>query len=129
MVSILGAIVAQVTCHILASPPPMPPLQIAFESRLGMHDLLNGCAMTIIGTNFKIQQKGATARGNAFASHKYAGKLAICNKFGVSIFAENLVWIQGPYLAGKWMDIKIFNIVFCHYLEPEEQVKADIEKT
>jgi hypothetical protein len=37
----------------------------------------------------------------------------------------NLVWIKGPYTAGKYNDIKIFNSVLCHYLEPGERVEAN----
>ena len=58
-------------CHLLS------PRRIVFESRLGAHDVGNDCTMTVDGTDFWIPQKGAATRGNAFASHKYAGKSAI----------------------------------------------------
>jgi hypothetical protein len=67
--------------------------------------------MTIDGTDFRIPQKGAATKGNAFASHKYAGKSALRYELGVDILAGNLVWIQGPYPAGKYTDIVIFNKV------------------
>jgi hypothetical protein len=35
------------------------------------------------------------------------------------------VWIQGPYPAGKFTDIKIFNKVLHHFLDRGEQVEAD----
>ena len=35
------------------------------------------------------------------------------------------MWIQGPYPAGEYPDIKIFNKVLHHFLEPGERVKAD----
>ncbi len=57
--------------------------------------------MTIDGTDFQIPQKGIVKKGNAFASHKYAGKSALCYELGVDILTGNLVWIQGPYSAGK----------------------------
>jgi hypothetical protein len=57
--------------------------------------------MTIDGTDFWIPQQGAAERGNASASHKYAGKLALRYELGVEILAGNLIWIQGPYPAGK----------------------------
>ena len=79
-------------------------MQIVFESRLGAHNVLNG-------TDFRIPQKGIATKGNAFASHKYAGKSALRYKLGVDILAGNLVWIQGPYPAGKYTGIKIFNKV------------------
>ena len=43
----------------------------------------------------------------------------------MDILAGNLVWIQGPYPAGKYTDIKIFNKVLRHFLEPGERVEAD----
>jgi hypothetical protein len=81
--------------------------------------------MTIDGTDLQIPQKGIAKKGNAFASHKYVGKSALRYELGVDILAGNLVWIQGPYPAGKYTDIKIFNKVLCNFLEPGERVKAD----
>ena len=43
----------------------------------------------------------------------------------MDIFVGNLVWIQGPYPAGKYTDIVIFNKVLQNFLEPGERVKAD----
>ncbi len=81
--------------------------------------------MTVDGTDFCVPQKGMVTKGNAFASHKYAGKSALCYKLGVSILRGDLVWIQGPYSVGKYTDIKIFNKVQHHFLDPGEQVEAD----
>ena len=69
---------------VLAPPLPLPPqTQIIFESRLGVHDVLNDCMMTVDGTDFRIQQKGAVMKGNAFVgSHKYAGKSALRYELG-----------------------------------------------
>ncbi len=44
---------------------------------------------------------------------------------GVDILAGNLVLIQGPYHAGKYTDIKIFNKFLRNFLEPGERVEAD----
>ena len=33
--------------------------------------------MMIVGTDYRILQKGATRKGNAFSSFKYAGKSAL----------------------------------------------------
>jgi hypothetical protein len=93
---------------------------------LGVHDVLNNCTMTVYGTDFRIPQKEAATKGNAFASHKYAGKSALCYELGVDILAGNLVWIQGPYPAGKYTDIKIFNKALSNFLvEAGERVEAD----
>jgi hypothetical protein len=42
----------------------------------------NDCLMSIDGTNFRVLQTGTVIRGNAFASHKYAGKSALCYEIG-----------------------------------------------
>jgi hypothetical protein len=85
----------------------------------------NNCIMSIDGTDFRILQTGTAIRGNAFASHKYLGKSALRYEIGVSILGGDLVWIQGPYPAGAFNDVKIFNKVLRHFLEPGERVKAD----
>jgi hypothetical protein len=64
-------------------------------------------------------------KGNAFGSHKYAGKSALRYELGIDILVGNLVWIQGQYSAGKYTDIKIFNKVLRNFLEPGERVEAD----
>jgi len=51
--------------------------------------------------------------------------LALRYKLGVDILAGNLVWIQGPYPASKYTDIKIFNKVLRNFFEPGEGVEAD----
>jgi hypothetical protein len=51
--------------------------------------------------------------------------LALRYQLGVDILAGNFVWIQGPYPAGKYNNIKIFNSVLRHYLEPGKRVEAD----
>ena len=99
--------------------------KIIFESRLNRKDILNDCTMSIDGTDFRIPQQGKACKGNPFASHKYAGKSALRYELGIDILEGNLVWIQGPYPAGKFNDIAIFNKVLRHYLEPWERVEAD----
>jgi hypothetical protein len=85
----------------------------------------NDCQITVDGTDFQIPQKGLPKKGNAFASHKFAGKSALRYELGVSILGGDLVWIQGPHRTGKYTDIKFFNKVLRHYLEPGERVEAD----
>jgi hypothetical protein len=99
-------------------------MQIVFESRLGVHNVLNDCTMTVDGTEFHIPQKGIATKGNAFGSHKYVGKSALRYELGGNILTGNLVWIKGPYPAGKYTDIKIFNKVLRNFLEPGERVEA-----
>jgi hypothetical protein len=83
--------------------------------------------MTIDGTDYRIQQKGVTKKGNLFGSHKYGGKSALGYELGIDILAGNLVWVLGPYPAGRWMDVKIFDDILSNLLElePGERVEAD----
>jgi hypothetical protein len=81
--------------------------------------------MSVDGTDFRIPQRGAAKKGNPFGSHKYAGKSALCYELGVDILMGNLVWIQGPYPAVAWPDIKIFTFCLAHFLEPYKRVKAN----
>jgi hypothetical protein len=101
---------------------PLP--QINFDRCL-KGNMGNNCLITVDGTNFQISQKGLPKKENPFVSHKFAGKSVLRYKLGVSIFGGDLVWIQGPYPTGKYTDIKIFNNVLRHFLEPGEQVEAD----
>ena len=81
--------------------------------------------MSIDGTDFRIQQKGAVAKGNDFASFKLNGKSALRYEIGLDILEGNLIWIQGPYAAGKWTDISIFRHCLMDHLDPYERVVAD----
>jgi len=61
--------------HLPITVPIVAIQQIDFESRLlGVHNVGNDCLMTIDGTDYRILQKGAARKGNAFGSFKYAGK-------------------------------------------------------
>ena len=114
------------TNHLFFIPVLTPPTASAATTTDHLqHNVLSDCTMTVDGTDFCIPQKGAATKGNAFASHKYAGKSALRYELGVDILAGNLVWIQGPYPAGKYTDIKIFNKVLRNFLEPGERVEAD----
>jgi len=46
-----------------------------------------------------------------FAPHKYVGMSTLCYKLSVNLLVGNLalVWIQGPYPAGKYTNIHIFS--------------------
>jgi hypothetical protein len=102
-----------------------PKPQIDFDSRLGIHDVGNDCLMSVDGTDFCIPQNGAAKKGNPFWSHKYVGKSTLCYELGVDSLMGNLVWIQGPYPAKAWPDIKIFTSCLAHFLEPYGRVEAD----
>ncbi len=98
--------------------------QIDFESHL-VNDVRNNCLIIINGTNSRIQQKGVARKGNFFGSHKYAGKSTLRYKLGVDILTVNLGWVKGPYPAGGWPNVKFFNSVLLHCLEPGKCIKAN----
>ena len=81
--------------------------------------------MMINGTDYRIPQKGAARKGNAFGSFKYAGKSALCYELRVDILAGNLIWVSGPYPAGKYTDVAIFDSVLAHCLEQGERIEAN----
>ncbi len=62
--------------------PRFWPPQIDFDSQK-KGNVLNNC--TANGIDFCFPQKGVSAKGNAFASHKYNGKSALRYKLGISI--------------------------------------------
>jgi hypothetical protein len=101
-----------------------PLFQIDFDRRFE-GNMGNDCLMSIDGTGFRALQKGLPKKGNAFASHKYAGKSALRYELGISIWGGDLVWIQGPYPAGKYTDIIIFNKVLTNFLEPGKPMEAN----
>jgi len=71
--------------------------------------------MTIDGTDFRIQQKGVAKKG----------KSALRYELGIDILKGNLVWVEGPYPAGAWPDIKIFLNCLMGHLLPGKRVEAD----
>ncbi len=46
-------------------------------------------------------------------------------EIGVDILFGNIVWINGPYAAGKYPDIEIFRSDLAHFLDEFERVEAD----
>jgi hypothetical protein len=101
VVSILCRADAHILAHRCLTSPFLPRLlSPSHRSTLRARDVGNDCLMTIDGTNYRILQKGAARKGNAFSSFKYAGKSALCYKLGVDILTGNLVWVSGPYPAG-----------------------------
>jgi hypothetical protein len=98
--------------------------QIVFENRKRSGSL-NDCLLSIDRTDCRIPQQGPAVKGNPFSSHKFNGKCALRYELGVDIVEGNLVWIEGPYPAGKYSDITIFRNSLRHFLDPFERVEAD----
>ena len=57
---------------------------IIFENRKKSGSV-NGCLISIDGTDCRIPQQGPAVKGNPFSSHKFAGKCALCYELGVDI--------------------------------------------
>ncbi len=98
--------------------------QIVFENRKRSGSL-NDCLLSIDRTDCRIPQQGPAVKGNPFSSHKFNGKCALRYELGVDIVEGNLVWIEGPYPAGKYSDITIFRNSLQHFLDPIERVEAN----
>ncbi len=121
-----AVVAAVVRCRTLSCPASFycPLFQINFDRRFE-GNMGNDCLMTFGSTNFCVQQKGLPKKENAFTSHKNAGKSALRYELGISILGGDLVWIQGPYPAGKYTNIIIFNKVLTNFLKPGERVEAN----
>ncbi len=65
------------------------------------------------------------SQDNPFSLFNFSGKCGSWYKFGVDIFAGNIVWINGPYVAGKHPNIKLFCSGLAHLLDKYERVEAE----
>jgi hypothetical protein len=83
-------------------------------------DRQNDCLVSVDGTDFQIPY-----HGRKFHSHKYKFGSALRYEVAVCILTGELVWINGPYPAGRWNDIAIFRNALKSMLDPGERVEAD----
>ena len=60
------------------------------------------CLISINGTDFRITEQGLD-----FYSHKFK-KSGLCYAVGICIATGDIVWLNGPYGCGLWLDIRIF---------------------
>ena len=86
---------------------------------------MNDCLISVDGTDLRIPQQGHVAKGNPWASHKYAGKSALRYELGVDIITGHLVWINGPFPAGAFPDVEIFRSCLSLWLDRDERFEAD----
>jgi hypothetical protein len=99
-------------------------LKFVFESRKDSGSL-NGCLIKGDGTDVLIPQQGPAIPGNPFSSFKFKGKCGLRCKIGVDILAGNIMWVNGPYAAGKYTDIKLFCTGLAHWLDEHKRVELD----
>jgi len=59
-----------------------------------------------------------------FYSHKFKSA-GVRYEVAVAIHSGDIVWINGPFKAGQWPDIRIFRRGLMRMLEPGEMVEAD----
>ena len=95
--------------------------QIKFENRLFCQ---NGsrCLISVDGTDFHIYEPTPFWKG--WFSHKFNGP-ALRYEVSICIQTGWIVWIKGPFVAGHWSDIKIFQGWLKTKLLPDEFVEAD----
>jgi hypothetical protein len=68
-----------------------------------------------------IEQKGRT-----FASQKLKGKSALRYEIAVTIITGEIAWINGPFQAGEYSDLRIFREGgLQHAIDLGERVEAD----
>jgi hypothetical protein len=99
-------------------------VKIVFESRKDSGSL-NDCLISVDGIDCRIPQQGPAIPGNPFSSFKFKGKCGLRYEIGVDILAGNIVWIEGPYAAGKYPDVEIFRRGLAQWLDEFERVEAD----
>jgi len=99
-------------------------VKIVFESRKDSGSL-NDCLISVDGIDCRIPQQGPAIPGNPFSSFKFKGKFALRYEIGVDILAGNIVWIEGPYAAGKYPDVEIFRRGLAQWLDEFERVEVD----
>jgi len=80
------------------------------------------CKVAVDGTDFRIFNWKPFWTG--WFSHKFEGP-GLRYDVAVSIKGGKVVWINGPFPAGKWPDISIFREALIHMLDVGEKAIAD----
>lgn len=80
------------------------------------------CFVSIDGTDFPILEPRPFNSG--WFSHKFKGA-GVRYEIGIQISTGRLVWAHGPFMAGRFSDLKIFRHGMKKRLEIGEQVIAD----
>ena len=78
--------------------------------------------MTVDGTDCPIQEPSPF--NSKWFSHKFKGA-GLRYEVGVCIQTGNICWVNGPFPAGSWSDLKIFKAKLANHLPPGEKVEAD----
>ena len=84
------------------------------------------CKVTIDGTDVPLQEPYPYT--DAYNRRFYSVKLkraAYTYEVAVCIQTGDIVWINGPFKAGEWAEVKIFRRNLKNMLAPGEMVEAD----
>ncbi|CAB9530981.1 unknown protein [Seminavis robusta] len=87
-----------------------------------MNDNGSRCLVTVDGTDFRIREPGPFSTG--WFTKKFNGpglryEIAVCIQTGW------IVWINGPFPCGEWVDIAISLSSLVHMFEGDERAVAD----
>ena len=97
--------------------------QIRWQDRL-KDDRGKTCKVTVDGTDFRIPRQRPHSRDRQYYSHKFK-HAALRYEVAVCIQTGLMVWINGPFRAGKWPDVNIFRRDLKGKLLPGEMIEAD----
>ena len=78
--------------------------------------------MTVDGVDFLIEEPSDFS--SEWYSHKFDGP-GVQYKIAVSIVGGNICWINGPFQAGAYNDLKIFRLGLMNKLDEHKYVEAD----
>ena len=93
-------------------------MQIVWSNRL-KNDKGNNCLVSCDGTDFRIPEHGPPFYSHMFKKSGLRYEVCLC------ILTGDIVWINGPYNAGRWPDITIFWYSLLSHLGKNERVEAD----
>ena len=82
----------------------------------------NQCRVSVDGTDFRILEQWPFNK--RWYSHKYEGP-AVRYELAISISTGWIVWVNGPFAAGEWPDLRIVGDALNSGLEPGEYYIAD----
>lgn len=82
---------------------------------------------SVDGVHCKIQepQHGEFSKDREYWSHKF-GSAGLNYEIAISIYEQQVVWINGPFKAGKHTDIKVFRAGLKWKIPPGKLVIADL---
>lgn len=87
-----------------------------------INDVGEACLVTVDGTDFRIYEP--TPFWGMWKSHKFNGPALRC-EVAICIQTGSVVWIDGPFPAGKHDDLTIFQSCLKGMLDDDELVEAD----